>query len=312
MLFSKVKVSIIRERSLISKNLLSLLEFQNISIPELSIKIDLPTSTLYNLLNKGDDLKVTTAKKISDFFSVSVHEFCTCSTLINNKNNKMSNMTENFLTNISININKLLLKNNINNYIFSMISGISSQTIRKILSKKTLDCKISTLLKFAEFFNITIDDILSNELVVEKMSENIISSKPFLDEGNYKYIPIIDFSIISRFLNWSAINSTINISKLIMVSPTLSQKGKLFGLYAPFFTPYFNKNSILIVSTNLNNENKKLNLFIGYSKQNNSYYILKKENPGFFAYLGENNNSKFILELELIAVIINIILETKK
>ena len=62
MLFSKVKVSIIRERSLISKNLLSLLEFQNISIPELSIKIDLPTSTLYNLLNKGDDLKVTTAK----------------------------------------------------------------------------------------------------------------------------------------------------------------------------------------------------------------------------------------------------------
>ncbi|WP_236870608.1 hypothetical protein [Candidatus Bandiella numerosa] len=144
------------------------------------------------------------------------------------------------------------------------------------------------------------------------MSENIISSKPFLDKENYKYIPIIDFSIISRFLNWSAINCTINISKLIMVSPTLSQKCKLFGLYAPFFTPYFNKNSILIVSTNLNNENKKLNLFIGYSKQNNSYCILKKESTGFFAYLEENNNSNFILELELIAVITNIILETKK
>ena len=292
-----------------SKNFLSLLELQNISIPELSIKIDLPTSTLYNLLNKGDDLKITTAKKISDFFSVSVHEFCTCSTLINNKT---SFIPENFLTNISININKLLLENNVNNNIFSMLSGISSQTIREILSKKTLDCKISTLLKIVEFFNITIDNLLSNELVVEKMSKNIISSKPFLDEGNLKYIPIIEFSILSRFLNWKTINSTINISKLIMVSPTLSQKGKLFGLYAPFFTPYFNKNSILIISTNLNNENKMLNLFIGYSKQNNSYYILKKEKAEFFAYLEENNSSDFILELELIAAIISIILEAKK
>ena len=309
MLFSKVKVSIIRERSLMSKNFLSLLELQNISIPELSIKIDLPTSTLYNLLNKGEDLKITTAKKISDFFCVSVHEFCTCSTLINNKRSFIS---ENFLTNISININKLLLKNNINYNTFSLISGISSQTIREILSKKTHDCKISTLLKFAEFFNTTIDNLLSNELVVKKMSENIISSKPFLDEGNLKYIPIIEFSILSRFLNWKTINSTINISKLIMVSPTLSQKGKLFGLYAPFFTPYFNKNSILIISTNLNNENKMLNLFIGYSKQNNSYYILKKEKAEFFAYLEENNSSDFILELELIAAIISIILEAKK
>ncbi|WP_236870188.1 hypothetical protein, partial [Candidatus Bandiella numerosa] len=40
--------------------------------------------------------------------------------------------------------------------------------------------------------------------------------------------------------------------------------------------------------------------------------FLKKESAGFFAYLEKNNNSNFILKLELIAVIINIILETKK
>ena len=60
----------------------------------------------------------------------------------------------------------------------------------------------------------------------------------------------------------------------------------------------------------LNSENIALNLYIGYSEELSSYYILKKEKGEFFAYLTQNNNC--ITKLKLVAVITNIILETKK
>lgn len=142
------------------------------------------------------------------------------------------------------------------------------------------------------------------------INPNLSHPKVLTDTGNDKYIPIIEFGNLDKFLNWNLINSTFDISKLIIISTDISAKGKLFSVYAPFMTPYFNKNSILIVSTNLNNENIALNLYIGYSEELSNYYILKKEKGEFFAYLTQNNNC--ITKLKLVAVITNIILETKK
>ena len=54
-------------------------------------------------------------------------------------------------------LSNLLQINNITEYELANKINIPRQTINKIINKKTIDPKSSTLLKIAEFFNVSID-----------------------------------------------------------------------------------------------------------------------------------------------------------
>lgn len=63
---------------------------------------------------------------------------------------------------IAIRLKQLMKEHNINQTTLSKLTGISKSTIYNILNNRTKNTSGSNLIKFAEAFDVRVDDIINN------------------------------------------------------------------------------------------------------------------------------------------------------
>lgn len=154
----------------------------------------------------------------------------------------MINQTDN----LSSNLRQLMKINNLSEAELARKTNIPQPTIHKILAGKTSDPRASTLKALANFFNVQIDMLLSNDVLKE--SDFITKTNP----NRTQSIPII---------SWK---DCINFKKLINeLTPTNWQKWAIteffsYSAYAlmskPSMEPRFPKGSTLIIDPSVTPE----------------------------------------------------------
>ena len=169
--------------------------------------------------------------------------------------------------------------------------NLPRQTINRICIGKTYDPKSSTLIKIANFFNITVDQLLGNV--------------PITFQNNNKPMPLVSIPIITS--EQLIQNSTLNFDdfspdiKYTYMDTTESDKNTLFAIKLDnnAMYPKFDENSILIFSKTLHVGNKAYVLVhINKTQQfyfrqlfiDGSYKTLVATNKNFPTIIMENND----------------------
>ena len=170
-------------------------------------------------------------------------------------------------------------------------ANISEDTLQTFLKGKSKDCNLSTVVKLAKAFNVSIDELVGAETIENEVRECIAMSRNMPDyvrylskvfiKHQYKIhsnfeegtinIPVLIPECINGYLRTTNITTTICINHL---SNNIKSK-VCIGIQIPceHYEPYFMPNEILLLSADragLNNErcvvSYKGNYFIAIKK----------------------------------------------
>lgn len=177
-------------------------------------------------------------------------------------------------------------------------ANISEDTLQTFLKGKTKDCNLSTVIKLARAFNVSVDELVGAETIEKETRECVAMSRNMPDYVRYlnrvfvkhqykihsefdddsKNIPVLMPECVNGYLKTTNITTTVCIDKL---SENIKSKVCL-GLQIPceHYEPIYMPNEILLLSSDrsgLNNEkcvvSYKGNYFIAIKK----IYIEDKE-----------------------------------
>ena len=212
-------------------------------------------------------------------------------------------MTTNELDISSI-LTKLLHLNDVSESELSRVINIPRATINRLTSGKTPDPRASTLQAIANYFNISIDQLLGqkplpiNKEVINRV--NTIKSVPVLKwEESLSWREIIPKNCQNYDTNFVTIEST--------------NKNELFALIAhsnESMKPEFQENDILIIDPVKEPKNK--NFVVAYINKKNEIVLRKLILEGKYRILKANNQlfPPFYLNNE--DTIIGVVIQTRK
>jgi len=147
---------------------------------------------------------------------------------------------------LSKNLEFLLKKNELSSAKLSHASGVDKPIISRILSGKTTNPKVETLKPIADFFGITIDQLIGSKINLDKEHGVVV-------QINRLRVPIIDWKHISY---WLDIKSSYNASKTIDAKTSASKDSFALTIKDNQFEPRFSINSVIIIDPSLTPKNR--------------------------------------------------------
>ncbi len=105
----------------------------------------------------------------------------------------------NSLNGVSKNISNLLEKRNMSESDLARVLNLPYNTIHRLINGSTTDPRISTLKSIANYFSISLDDLISNQLIDTPNKQNKQRSIPLL---NWDYISNANFDAKSTQKNY--------------------------------------------------------------------------------------------------------------
>jgi len=108
------------------------------------------------------------------------------------------------INNIQIFLKKKLEKDNLKRKMFAQESGIPYTTVNKLINAQRLNPELTTILKIADFFNCSIDEVIGRENY-HAISEKYKFKNVSLDTVNY---------VLKKFINDKLEKNNLNPYKL--------------------------------------------------------------------------------------------------
>lgn len=138
---------------------------------------------------------------------------------------------------LSKNIEFLLKKNKLSSSQLSTASGVDKPIISRILSGKTTNPQVETLKPIADFFNVTIDQLIGSEINIDKRHGVVVPISRLL-------VPLIEWKHIPY---WLDIKNSYVPAKTVDVKISGSKDSFALAITTNQFEPRFSINSIIIV-----------------------------------------------------------------
>lgn len=161
---------------------------------------------------------------------------------------------------LSENLAVLMAKSRINSSELARMTGVHAATIKRIRNNEQSNPTIMTLLPIAQYFSITISELLGCEILKEN-NDNFCN-------GHFQAIPVLSWRECCDFrqINYE------RVSKKILTERLISQKGFALVVDDPEIE-FFPKNALLIIDPDLT---PKANDYIIVSKFNQQEAVIKK------------------------------------
>lgn len=147
---------------------------------------------------------------------------------------------------LSKNIEFLLKKNELSSSQLAKASGVDKPVISRILSGKTPNPQVETLKPIADFFSVTIDQLIGTQIELDKKHGVVVSIHRLM-------VPIIEWKQIAY---WMDIKDNYNPTNTIDAKSTSSKDSFALRITTDQFEPRFTINSIIIVDPTLSPKNR--------------------------------------------------------
>ena len=181
-------------------------------------------------------------------------------------------------------LNYLLDKTGLTESALGRKIGVPRATINRLTTGRTSDPKISTLKAIAEYFNVTVDQLLGKQPVFIDTPRTSSSTD---DAG---YIPIIDWSNVNSWKKSLENITSDNHSHWISADPTIDNGKFALKIQGESMSPQFQENTILVIDPLRKPKNRDF-VLVSLAKNDDvlfrqllidgSYRVLKSINPIF-------------------------------
>ncbi len=162
------------------------------------------------------------------------------------------------MSNLVKSIKKLMHENDVNATELSLRCGVDKGNVSRILSGKTPNPKIETLKSIANFFDITIDQLLGDTAIPSEHTCGVVV--PI----NRLIIPIIDWNNVSY---WRQIKNQFIAKQTISVSADMSQESYALTIKTDEYQPLFIQGEVIAIDPTLQPTDR--DYFINHDNQNN-------------------------------------------
>lgn len=200
-------------------------------------------------------------------------------------------------------LNQLITQMGISEAALGRKIGVPRATINRLVSGKTPDPRASTLKAIADFFEITIDQLLGEKLLLNQSQENELNT------NMNKRIPIIDWDKANQ---WSCINRGLASdvhSKWLLTDPNIDG-----GRFAIIFNgesmwPRFDADTILIVEPEKTPKNR--DFVIAYIYETEEILFRQLIMDGKCSFLKPINDMFPTIQMSDIDKLIGIVVESR-
>lgn len=200
--------------------------------------------------------------------------------------------------NLSDILNNLIKSTGITEAYLSRAINMPRATINRITTGAITDPKSSTLLLIANYFHVSVDQLLGREPI-------------FSYRVHIIKVPLIELSQVKKILSQSNILITSNCKNWVDFEyKGDSEKLFAFKVSGDAMWPYFDNNSIVIVDTSIIPQNQ--NFVIVHLKQNDEIIIRKLLIDGKTMILQAINNVFQNITLKQNDIIIGVLVHVKK
>ncbi|OGT33641.1 MAG: hypothetical protein A3C44_00680 [Gammaproteobacteria bacterium RIFCSPHIGHO2_02_FULL_39_13] len=205
------------------------------------------------------------------------------------------------LSGISGALNTLLSHSGMSEAELGRVIGVPRATINRITSGRTPDPRASTLKAIAEYFNVTVDQLLGNQpLFNGAESATLVStSAP---------IPIIHWGDATHWENSIAKQSTQN-TEWISADPHLNTGKFALKVQGDSMWPQFQENTVLIVDPN--KEQKNRDFVIVHLKKNNEILFRQLLLDDKYKFIKAINDIFPVIQLQNGDKIIGVVIQTR-
>ncbi|MBP9722784.1 MAG: helix-turn-helix domain-containing protein [Gammaproteobacteria bacterium] len=148
----------------------------------------------------------------------------------NDKQDKLS-----LIDNLQKNLKYLIKKYNLDNESLAKCTGLASSTIASLRTRAT-NPTILTLQPLADFFNITIDQLISQDYTSQEQQNSNINNQAVIN------IPLININMVPE---WPTGN--VNILDYITTSGKINSRCFALRLDSEVLMPNYQKNTVLII-----------------------------------------------------------------
>lgn len=196
-------------------------------------------------------------------------------------------------------LNRVLTKHGISESELSRQIGAPRATINRLVSGRTPDPRASTLQAIADFFNISVDQLLGKQPLYSNFNQDIIAT-------TNKSLPIIDWE---EAKNWeSLIKQLKSDNSFSWVAGDQSMENGLFALKlsGEAMWPQFQEGTILFVDPKKQIKNK--DFVVSYVKKNDEIVLRQLTLEGKYRFLKAINPIFPIIQMgnqdEIIGVVV--------
>lgn len=199
-------------------------------------------------------------------------------------------------------LNHLLSKAGISEAELGRVIGIPRATINRIASGRTPDPRASTLGAIAEYFNVTVDQLLGKQPLFSHAESSALT-------GTYISIPIIEWDNSS---NWEHMIHNVkpdNHFDWILTDPNIEVGKFALRMKGDSMWPQFQENTILIVDPT--REQKNRDFVIAYIKKSDEVLFRQLVIEGKYKFIKAVNDIFPTIELQGNDKIIGIVIQTR-
>jgi SOS-response transcriptional repressor LexA len=199
-------------------------------------------------------------------------------------------------------LNYLLKKAQLSEAELARKINIPRATINRLVSGRTPDPRASTLNAIAQYFNVSVDQLLGQQPLFLDNNHSLIATQ-------HTSIPIID---LSDGKNWEEVISNLQPDTYydwVMVDPTIDAGKFAIRVNGESMWPQFQTNTILIISPE--KEAKNRDYVIAYIKKNNEMVFRQYIVEDRYKFLKAINNMFPTMQLEDSDKIIGVVIQTR-
>lgn len=181
--------------------------------------------------------------------------------------------------------------------------NVPRATINRLASGKTPDPRASTLNAIAEYFNISVDQLLGQQPLFLDNNGSLIANA-------HTSIPILEWSNI---LDWKKLINHLkpdNHFDWIMVDPSIDQGKFAVRVNGESMWPQFQENTILIISPS--KEVKNRDFVMAHIKKHNGVVFRQLIFEHTYQFLKPINDMFPTIELEKSDTVIGVVIQTRK
>lgn len=181
--------------------------------------------------------------------------------------------------------------------------NIPRATINRLVSGRTPDPRASTLNAIAQFFNVSVDQLLGKQPLYIGLNHSVIATQQ-------TSIPIID---LDKSKQWEDIISSLKPDThfdWIMVDPSIDEGKFAIRIHGESMWPQFQANTILILSPE--KEAKNRDFVIAYIKKNNEMVFRQYIVEDRYKFLKAINNIFPTIQLDESDKIIGVVIQTRQ
>ena len=203
---------------------------------------------------------------------------------------------------ISSILNYLLNKAGISEAALGREINIPRATINRIVSGRTPDPRASTLGAIAEYFNVTVDQLLGKQPLFDNTG---LSTK----SRSYTSIPIIEWNDIN---NWEQVLESIkpdNHFSWILTDPNIDDGKFALTVKGESMWPQFQENTILIADPTRKPKNR--DFVVVYIKKNDEILFRQLIVEGKYRFIKAINKMFPTIQLQDCDKVIGVIIQTR-